>query len=353
MAANQSWILKARPKAGVSPGTLDLIEAPISCLADGDVLVRTIYLSIDPTNRIWMSERDQYLAPVEVGTAMRGGTIGIVEESRSPKYAIGDLVQPHMGSWSLYEVHRAEGLMQVRPAAGIPLSAYMSVMGATGITAYFGVEDICAPVLGETFVVTGAGGAVGSIAGQIAALKGAHVVGIAGGREKCAWLRQSMGFHDVVDYKNEDIASALDRACPNGIDMSFENVGGTIMEAVYDRMNVHGRMALCGLISSYNDEGPMPGPADFGRLLMKRLAIRGFLLLDYLPRAREALQALSGWIASGQLRWRDDIVAGLESAPAALDRLFAGGNMGKMIVQVSPEPDVADGLASAAPGVAA
>ena len=334
---NSQWVLKHRPEAAVGSDQLELMQAPLPELGEGQLLIRNLYLSLDPTNRLWMSDREQYLPPVGIGDVMRGGTMGIVEESRSPRFAVGDIVMPTMGGWQLYTVADGATTGRVRRQDGVPLTAYMSVLGSTGLTAYFGLLDVGQPKEGETVVVTAAAGAVGSIVGQIAKIKGCRVVGIAGGPDKCCWLVDELGFDGAIDYKSEDVGHALDRLCPDGVDVSFENVGGPIMNAVFSRLNKDGRMALCGMISGYNDEGPMAGPTDFGRVLMNRLTIRGFIVIDFLPRAREALTALGEWVAQGKIKWKDHVVDGLDNAPDALQRLFSGDHDGKLLVQISPE----------------
>ncbi|WP_103729949.1 NADP-dependent oxidoreductase [Novosphingobium sp. HII-3] len=335
---NKQWVLKQRPTTTVDSGDLSLQSTPVPPLQDGEVLVRNVYLSLDPTNRVWMSDREQYLPPVELGSVMRGSTLGVVEESRSERFAPGDVVFPGDSGWQLYSVSHESRTGRVRQADGVPLSAYMSVLGSTGLTAYFGLLDICDPKPGETLVVSAAAGAVGSVVGQIAKIKGARVIGIAGGPAKCKWLVDDLGFDAAIDYRDDDVGEALDRLCPDGIDMNFENVGGPIMDAVFSRLRLNGRMALCGLISGYNEEGPMPGPTDFGRILMKRLTIRGFIVIDYFGRAREAMADLSQWVAQGKIRWKDHIVEGLENAPSALDRLFTGDHDGKLMVALSDVP---------------
>jgi NADPH-dependent curcumin reductase CurA len=220
---------------------------------------------------------------------------------------------------------------------GVPLTAWMSVLGATGLTAWFGLMDIGTPKEGDTVVVSAAAGAVGSIVGQIAKLKGARVVGIAGGPAKCAWLKE-IGFDGAIDYRNEDVGAALDRLCPDGVDVNFENVGGEIMDAVIGRMNNFSRMPLCGMISTYNATDTVPGPSDFARVLMRRILIKGFIVIDYLPRAGEAMAELIPWVASGQLKWKAHVIDGLENAADAVKRLFTGDHDGKLLVQISPEP---------------
>ena len=333
---NLKWVLKHRPEADITQGDLELVESELPDLQDGELLIRNLYLSLDPTNRIWMSDRTQYLPPVQIGSVMRGGTLGVVEASRSDRFAVGDIVIPTEGGWQLYTVAEAKAVGRVRRVPNVPLSAHMSVLGATGLTAYFGLLDICDPKSGETLVVSSGAGAVGSSVGQIGKLKGCRVVGIAGGAAKCNWMTQGLGFDAAIDYKSEDVGSALDRICPDGIDINFENVGGETMDAVYSRLRLFGRMAVCGMISSYNNEGQIAGPTDFGRILMKRLTIRGFIVIDYLPRAREALADLGAWVADGSLKWKDHIVeGGLPAAQDALGRLFTGNHDGKLLVEVS------------------
>ncbi|MGF7125086.1 NADP-dependent oxidoreductase [Rhodococcus sp. BE178] len=333
---NQAWVLADRPTSTVGD-ELKLVEMPVDAVGDDQILVRNLYLSLDPTNRLWMSDRDQYMPPVQVGDVMRGTTIGRVEQSRSADFAPGDYVLIVFGGWQLYSIEDSASARRIPGSSGLPLSSFLSILGTTGITAYFGVKDICRPQPDQTIVVSAAAGAVGSIAGQIAKMQGSRVIGIAGGPEKCSWLVDELGFDGAIDYKNEDVGSALDRLCPSGIDMSFENVGGAIMNDVFSRLNTHGRMALCGLISGYNDEGPLAGPTDFGRILMHRLTVRGFLVSDYFSRLDEAVSDLASWIGEGRIVWKDHIVDGLEVAPKALNRLFRGEHNGKLIVRISEE----------------
>ena len=334
---NRRWMLVRRPEGEIAAGDLAFEEVPIRALEDGEILVRNVYLSLDPTNRIWMSDQDQYLPPVEIGQTMRGGTIGVVEASRHASFKDGDVVNPGLGGWESHTITRTASPVPRLP--GVPLSAFMSVLGATGLTAWFGLIDIGKPQAGETVVVSAAAGAVGSIVGQLAKLRGCRVIGIAGGADKCAWLTGDLGFDGAIDYRSEDVGAALDRLCPNGIDVNFENVGGAIMDAVVARMNNFGRMALCGMISTYNTDGPVPGPVDFGRVLMRRLLIKGFIVIDYLPRAAEAFAELGPLVMSGQIKWKTHTVEGLENAADAVRLLFSGAHDGKLLVRVSPEPN--------------
>jgi NADPH-dependent curcumin reductase CurA len=332
---NRQWVLKRRPEGEIREGDLEFVTQPLPELAEGQVLVRNIYLSLDPTNRIWMSDMDQYMPPVEIGAVMRGGAIGVVEESRDPNVPEGSRVIPGLGGWQDYTI--AYGAAVNRVPDGMPLPAMMSGLGATGVTAYFGLLDIGKPQPGETVVVSAAAGAVGSIVGQIAKIKGARVIGIAGSAQKCRWIVEELGFDGAINYKQEDVGAALDRLCPNGIDVNFENVGGEIMDAVMARMNNFSRMPLCGLISTYNATSPAPGPRHFPQILMKRITVCGFIVIDYLPRFGEAVADLAQWWMAGRLKFKTHIEQGLETAPSALGRLFTGDHDGKLLVQVSPD----------------
>jgi hypothetical protein len=338
MTLNRQWRLKRRPNGAVGAGDLEFVSGPAPTPGDGQALVRNIYLSLDPTNRIWMSDRDQYLPPVEIGQVMRGGTLGVVVESRTPDLPVGAIVAPGLSGWQDYEI-AIPGIARVLPQIpGVPITAFMSVLGVTGWTAYFGLLDIGQPKAGETLVVSAAAGAVGSIVGQIGKIKGCRVVGIAGSDAKCRWVVDELGFDACINYKREDVAAALDAHCPNGIDINFENVGGAIMDAVMARMNNFSRMPLCGMISSYNDVGDTPGPKHFERVLMNRIAIRGFIVLDYFHRSTEAIADVSTWLASGQLKYKVHVDHGLENAVTSLARLFSGDHDGKLLVQVGPDP---------------
>ena len=333
---NRQWKLACRPVGEISEGDLELVESAVEPLADGEALIRNVYLSLDPTNRIWMSDMDQYMPPVEVGDVMRGGTLGVVEESRNPAYPEGALVSG-LGNWQDYARVPAAMFQTFRKPEGVPLNAFQGVLGMIGITAYFGLLDIADPQEGETVVVSAAAGAVGSLVGQIAKIKGCHVVGISGSDEKCAWLCE-LGYDAAINYKTENVLEALRGHCPEGIDVVFENVGGEILDASLTLINIGARISLCGLISQYNATGPVPGPYMFQNLLMKRAMVKGFIVTDYAPRFGEAIAQLGQWLAEGRLQYRVDIVDGLENAPSAVKKLFDGSNKGKLMVRVSDEP---------------
>lgn len=327
--SNRQWVLRKRPVGDIKPGDLDLVETPIPVPGPGQILVRTLYLSLDPTNRIWMSDMEQYMPPVQIGEVMRGGTIGIVEQSNNPDFQKGDLLSGIAG-WQEFSL--ADGGMKLPP--GVPPTAAMSVLGMTGLTAYFGLLDVGKPRAGETVVVSAAAGAVGSIVGQIAKLKGCRVVGIAGSDEKCRHVVKDFGFDACINYKKENVSAALTRECPNGIDVDFENVGGEILQAVLDHINLRARIALCGMISSYNDTTPKPGP-NITNILMKRARIEGFIVIDYFPRMGEFLAEMGPWVAQGKIKYDVHVVKGMENALDALNLLFTGGNTGKLLVQAS------------------
>jgi NADPH-dependent curcumin reductase CurA len=271
---------------------------------------------------------------------MRGGTLGVVEASGDENFAVGDVVQGMWG-WRSHALQPAMALNKLPAQPGVPWDAYMSVLGATGMTAYFGLMDIGAPKAGETLVVSAAAGAVGSLVGQIGKIMGCRVIGTAGSDEKCAHLINDLGFDAAINYKTADLGAALDEAAPNGIDIYFENTGGPVTDAVYPRLNLNARIPLCGLIAHYNDEETgegTPGPKNFQMALMRRALIKGFIVIDYLPRFPEGIAAMAGWLAEGKLQYRTDMVDGLENAVEGVNRLFDGANTGKLLVRCSEAP---------------
>lgn len=332
---NQQWRLAKRPSGLVDETTLQLGASPVPDLADGQFRVRITYLSLDPTNRVWMNEADSYLPAVKIGEVMRGGGMGVVEESKHPNFAVGDHVAGLVG-WQQYLVTDGMGVSKL-PALPIPSTAHFGLLGHIGITAYYGLLDIGKPKAGETCVVSAAAGAVGSLVGQIAKIKGCHVVGIAGSDDKCKWLTESLGFDAAINYKKEDLHEAFKRTCPKGIDIYFENVGGKTLEAVLDNINIHARIPVCGMISAYNASHPDPAPRNLAKLIMKRALMQGFLVSDYMPRAAEAVKEMVGWHIAGKMQYRVDVVKGLEHAPLTLNKLFDGTNQGKLLIEVSPE----------------
>ena len=336
---NRSWRLRQRPEGIIDENDLELVTDEIPEIQEGQVLAKTIYFSLDPTNRIWMSDIDQYMEPVEIGDIMRaGGSLAIVEESKVPHVKVGDIVQGGMhGGWQEYFIIPGEEAAAIPLVESIPLTALISVLGFTGPTAYFGFLDIGQPKKGETVVVSAAAGAVGSIVCQIAKIKDCRVVGIAGSDEKCNWLKNDLKVDEVINYKKDDILESLKEKCPEGIDIYFENVGGETLDAALTLMNNYGRIPVCGLISMYND-WETPGPKMFRNILMKRLTVKGFLVSDYLDRYAESLEALSEWMAEGKIQYKVDIVEGIENAPSAVNKLFTGENTGKLVIKTSDEP---------------
>ena len=332
------WRLWRRPVGAIAAGDLAYTSESVAPLRDGEFLLEVLYLSLDPTNRIWMSDMEQYMPPVEVGAAMRGGVAGRVLESRKPGVAPGDL-HAGLGEWASHMVSRGHGLSPLPRAPAIPVAVAFGVLGLVGPTAYFGLLDIGQPRAGETLVVSAAAGGVGQIVGQIGKIKGLKVIGVAGGSEKCRYVVDELGFDAAIDYKGEDVGARLDALAPDGIDINFEQVGGEIMEAVMARMKLFGRMPLCGMISTYNDVEAAPGPRAWPLILMRRLTVRGFIVTDFAPRFAEAAGALLGWMGEGRLKTRQDVRHGLETAVDVLGELYTGGNFGKLLLAVHPDPE--------------
>jgi NADPH-dependent curcumin reductase CurA len=331
---NRRFLLRDRPDGRVGPETFELVEAEPPEIGDGEALVRTEWISIDPTNRAWIRDIPTYLPPVGIGEVMRGLGLGRVVESRHPGYEEGQLVQGLVGWQELAVASDEAPLLPVAEAPGVSPSAYLGVLGMTGLTAWVGMREIGKPQPGETVVVSAAAGAVGSVAGQIAKIDGARVVGIAGGPEKCSLLTERLGFDAAVDYKAPEWRERLVEATPDLVDVDFENVGGDIMDAVFARLNLHSRVALCGLISAYNDSGPPPGPRAFANLLVQRTSLRGFIVLDHFDRLPESSAQLGRWISEGRLDPLETVVEGFEKLPDALNMLFDGANTGKLVLRV-------------------
>ncbi len=331
---NRQWILNARPTGMLTGAEFRWNEAPIPQPADGQVLVRNLWLSFDPTQRNWMV-RDSYVPKIPLGEVMRAFAVGQVIQSRHPDFRPGDLVQGGFG-WQDYVAADGRifgGLRKVPP--GVPANVALSLFGITGLTAYFGMTDIGQIKAGETVVVSGAAGSTGSVAGQIAKIKGCRVIGTAGGKEKCDWLVKVAGFDGAIDYKSEDIGVRLSALCPNGIDVFFDNVGGTVLNEVLARINLKARIVLCGAISRYNDAVLPPGPSNYFNLTPKRARMEGFIILDYAPRFPEAIEALGRWQREGRLVQKEDVAVGLENAPRTLMRLFTGENFGKQLLKIA------------------
>jgi hypothetical protein len=330
--SNRQLRLQSRPKGLLAPGDLQLVETPAPELQDGQALARVKYLSIDPTMRVWMAV-DTYLPAVAIGDVMRAIGFAEILESRQADYKKGDRVTglTCLQDYVILDDSTKRSFQKVPKIPFVSDTVFLGVLGVNGLTAFFGME-IAQPKKGETLVVSAAAGATGSIVGQIAKIHGCRVVGIAGTDEKCAWLTKDLGFDAAINYRHPDWKQKLAAAVPNGIDIDFENVGGEIMQNVLGLMNLHGRVILCGLISGYTKGDP--GLASFGTVIVKRLRVQGFIILDYASRFMEAATQLGQWKMFGKIKDRETIVEGLEKAPEAINMLFTGGNTGKLIVKV-------------------
>ena len=337
---NKQWLLRARPTGMIGPEHFELVSSPMPSpqLDKGEVLVKTLMLGFDPAMRGWVKDVPSYLPPVPLGEPMRASGIGQVIQSNNPDMPEGALVQGLL-NWQEYGIGGAADALplQVLPE-GTPPGMALSVFGTTSITAYFGLLDVGKPQAGDTVLVSGAAGATGSAVAQIARLHGCKVIGIAGGKEKCDWLREACKISNVIDYKHEDIDARLSQLAPDGVNVFFDNVGGSTLEIALDHMADHGRIALCGSISGYNDEEPAPGPRNLMLVTTRRLRMEGFIVIDYLDRVQEAIEALTGWVMAGEFAWREDVQTGFENIPATLQRLFDGRNQGKQMLKLA-DPD--------------
>jgi NADPH-dependent curcumin reductase CurA len=330
MSRNLKFVLDSRPADKVSPQNFRLVEEPVPTPGPGQIVVRHHYLSLDPYMRGRLSDAKSYAAPQPLGETMIGGTVGEVVASENPRFKPGDFVVG-MGGWQLYGLSDGRGV-NVVDARAIPLQAYLGPLGMPGVTAWWGLNQIIAPKAGETVLVTAATGAVGSVVGQLAKIAGARTVGVAGGADKCAYAVKELGYDVCVDHKSPRFAEEMKAALPNGLDGLFENVGGEPFAQCLRRLNDFARIAICGLIASY--EGPPTALPDMRLFLVRRIKIEGFIVSDHLPLWPQALGELAGHVAAGRLRWRETVREGLESAPQALVDLLHGGNFGKMLVKL-------------------
>ncbi len=331
-AINKQWRLKARPVGEPSADTWDYTESEVPTITDGQLLIKIEYISLDPAMRGWLNDAKSYIEPVQIGDVMRAGTVGEVIESKHEKFVVGDFVCGHNGVQS-YAVSDGAGLYKVDPNLA-PLSYYLGVLGMPGMTGYFGLLKTGEPKAGETVVVSGAAGAVGGLVGQIAKIKGCRVVGIAGGSEKCKFLVDELGFDAAIDYKNENVKKALKQACPDGVDVYFDNVGGDILDDVLTQINLHARIVICGAISQYNNTTPVKGPSNYLALLVNRARMEGIVVFDNIKEYPTAMKDIAGWIQSGELTVKDHIVEGIETFPETLMMLFKGKNFGKLVLKV-------------------
>ncbi|HEV2308968.1 MAG TPA: NADP-dependent oxidoreductase, partial [Acidimicrobiia bacterium] len=328
MPVNRQLRLAQRPVGLVDDDTFAWHEEPLPELEPGQYRVKVAYLSLDPTNRIWIGAEPSYMPPVGLGEVMRGVAIGEVVESRHDDFPVGSVASGLLG-WQEYATCGTDLHAQALPS-GVPLPQLLGVFGGTGVTAYFGMLEIGRPVAGDTVVVSGAAGATGSVAGQIAKIQGARVVGIAGTDEKCDWLTDELGFDGAINYRTEDVGARLRELCPGGVNVFFDNVGGTILDTVLARLAIGARVALCGAISNYNAANDPTPIRNYMNLVVARARIEGFLVFDFHDRYPEAALQLATWVAEGRIKWRDHIVDGLDAAPRALNMLFTGENIGKL-----------------------
>jgi NADPH-dependent curcumin reductase len=334
-ATNHLFRLAARPVGLPKRSDWNYLEEPVRELADGEILVKILYISLDPAMRGWMNEARSYVPPIGIGEVMRAGAAGRVVESKNPGFAVGDHVTGMFGMQE-YAISNGQGVNKVDTKFA-PLPVYLSTLGAPGLTAYFGLLETGELKDGETVVVSGAAGAVGAVVGQIAKIKGCQVVGIAGGPEKCRYIVDELGFDAAIDYKSEDVRKALQKHCPKGIDVYFDNVGGEILDAVLTQIRRGARIVLCGAISQYNNTTPVKGPSNYLSLLVNRATMRGMIVFDHAARYGQAACEMAGWMAAGKLKSREDIVPGLETFPDTLLKLFKGENQGKLMLKVADE----------------
>jgi NADPH-dependent curcumin reductase CurA len=334
LATNRQFKLAARPVGAVKSTDWNRTEEALRAPNDGEVVIQNLFLSLDPAMRGWMNDsKASYIPPVGLNEVMRAIAVGKVAASKNPKFAVGDHVTGLLGVQDV-AYSNGQGLTKVDPKLA-PLPLYLSTLGMPGLTAYFGLLEVGQPKAGDTVVVSGAAGAVGSVVGQIAKIKGARVVGIAGGADKCRYLVEELGFDAAIDYKAENVAEALKTHCPGGVNVYFDNVGGDILDAVLTRLARGARIVICGAISQYNNTTPVKGPANYLSLLVQRATMTGIVVSDYYDRAGEAAMVMAGWIQSGKLKTREDSVDGLDKFPEAFDMLFTGANNGKLVLKVA------------------
>ena len=330
---NQHILLAARPRGEIKPTDFELVDAPMPETGEGEVLVESRYLAVEPAMKGWMEARVDYVAPLHIGDVMRGHGVGCVLESRHPDFAVGEMVSGALG-WRRYLATDGKAIPLNKVPAGVEPAAALNVLGLTGLTAYFGMLDIGKPKAGDTVLVSGAAGATGSVAGQLARIAGARVIGIAGGRDKCDWLVSELGFDGAIDYKSEDVEQRIAELCPDGLNVYYDNVGGEILDFALAKLAQGARVVLCGGISRYNQTGAIPGPVNYFNLIYRRARMEGFIVSDYASRFGEAVEVLAKHLASGELRHRETILQGFTQLPQALMNLFTGGNIGKQLVEV-------------------
>ncbi len=330
---NRQYYLASRPVGKPDASHVPYRDVAVSEPAPGEVVLRNLYISLDPAIRGWMGDDPNYIEPIALGNAVRSSVLGRVVASNSPDFAPGDVAMT-MGAWERYTTVPAAALNKLDESAGIPLSLFLGVLGPTGLTAYFGLLDVGRPKAGETVLVSAAAGAVGSVVGQIAKMRGCRVVGMAGSDDKCRWLRDVLGFDAVINYKTcGDYGAAIRGACPAGVDVYFDNVGGEILDATLLCLNKFARVAVCGWISTYNVPDA-PGPKNLWQLVAESVTLQGFTVLDYLERFGEGIAQLAQWVMAGDISYREEIVDGLDNVLPTFLRLFDGSNQGKLIIRL-------------------
>jgi len=329
---NKQLLLVKRPLGMPDADTWELQENPVPEIKEGEVLIQNHYISLDPAMRGWMNETKSYIPPIPIGDVMRAGSIGKVIQSKNEKYKVGDVLTG-WGGVQQYIVTDGEGYYPVDTSLA-PMPMYIGTLGMPGMTAYFGILEVGKIKEGETVLVSGAAGAVGSVVGQIAKIKGCHVVGIAGGPEKCKYLVEELGFDGAIDYKNENVHAGIKEHCPKGIDVYFDNVGGEILDAALARLRMHARVVICGAISQYNNKTAIKGPSNYLSLLVNRATMQGMVVMDYAKDYRSAAKQLGQWMMAGKLKSKEDIYEGIENFYETFTRLFTGQKKGKLVLKV-------------------
>jgi len=329
---NKQLLFMKRPLGKPEADTWKLVSKPIPKIEEGQLLIKQHYISLDPAMRGWMNNNKSYIAPMEIGSVMRAGSVGEVVASKNEKFKVGDFVAG-TGGVQQYTATDGKGYYTVDPKLA-PLPTYIGALGMPGMTAYFGITEVGKIKEGDVVLVSGAAGAVGSIVGQVAKIKGCKVVGIAGGAKKCKYVLNELGFDACIDYKNENVATRFKEECPQGIDVYFDNVGGDILDIALSRLKMHARIVICGAISQYNNKTAIKGPSNYLALLVNRATMQGMVVFDYADRYKEGAMILGQWMAEGKLKTREDIYEGIENFPETFERLFTGEKLGKLVLKV-------------------
>lgn len=332
---NKQLILNERPKGMPNSHTWTLKETPIPDLKDGEFLIQNHYISLDPAMRGWMNDSKSYIEPVAIGDVMRAGAIGKIIASKNNTFEVGQTITGWSGVQQ-YTVSNGENVYQVDDSQ-VPMTKFLGVLGMPGMTAYFGILDVGKIKEGDVVVVSGAAGAVGSVVGQIAKLKGCYVVGIAGGKEKCDYLKNTLGFDATIDYKSENVFEAIKETCPKGLDVYFDNVGGEILEAALSRLRKQARIVICGAISQYNNMEDMKGPRNYMSILVNRATMQGMVVMDYAAKYPQAMMEMAGWIMQGKLKSEESVFEGIDNFAETFKRLFTGKKLGKLLLKVIEE----------------